>query len=66
MEFVNGMNNAKGDAIINQKSKLQPVEHLFDDPDIDPTVYIHSSDEEMDVQNVTVIENTDRISPVTV
>jgi hypothetical protein len=57
LEFIKGNNNAKGDAVINQKSKLQAVEDLFESPDSDPTVCIES-DEEMDVQNNTVIENS--------
>ncbi|EFA03585.1 protein nessun dorma [Tribolium castaneum] len=67
MEFISGDNNAKGDAVINQKSKLKPIENLFENPDSDPTICV-DSDEEMDTLQTTVIENNcdGRSSPATI
>lgn len=44
-----GSGNIYGNVIIHQKSKLVPVENLFADPDLDPTL-IDSNDEEMDCE----------------
>ncbi|RZB77468.1 SHC SH2 domain-binding protein 1 [Asbolus verrucosus] len=68
MEFIKGNNNLKGDAVINPKPKLKPLEDLFENGDSDPTICV-DSDEEMDTQhNETVIENVcnGRASPATV
>ncbi|KAJ8950508.1 hypothetical protein NQ318_015252 [Aromia moschata] len=45
-ESISGINNTKGDVIINSKCKIKPVEDLFSDPDFDPTM-IESSDEDI-------------------
>lgn len=67
MEFIKGDNNAKGDAGINKKIKLTPLEHVFD-TDSETVCNESEDDEEMDTHETTVIENVEngRSSPATV
>lgn len=51
---MKGSNNGYGNVAIYQKSKLVPIDNLFSNPDLDPTL-IDSDDEDMDCGK-TVIE----------
>lgn len=68
-EFVNGMNNGKGDVLINHATQINAIEDLFSK--CDPTASLEPSDEDMedDVSgdiDQTVIECNRNISPVTI
>lgn len=54
VESTSGSGNGYGNVAILQKSKLVPIDDLFSNPDLDPTV-IESGDEDMDCGK-TVIE----------
>lgn len=72
-EFVNGMNNGKGDVLINRTSQINAIKDLFSKGD--PTIS-EPSDEDMafddDCKDIgsefdrTVIESNRNISPVTI
>nr|XP_023023286.1 protein nessun dorma [Leptinotarsa decemlineata] len=48
---VTGTNNAKGDVMILKKQQLKPVEDLFANPDLDPTIIESDSDEDTLLEN---------------
>lgn len=63
MEDVIGKNNNKGDAIINHKIKLEPIQDLFSG--------VNSSEDEMDtcsneINNTVIENNINIVSPQTV
>ncbi|KAF2904720.1 hypothetical protein ILUMI_01457 [Ignelater luminosus] len=66
---VIGEHNGKGDVLINTKSKLQPINDLFSNSQLNTARICESSDEEMELNNSvehnsTVIENTTTVEIV--
>ncbi|CAH1118055.1 unnamed protein product [Phaedon cochleariae] len=47
LENIQGTNNMKGDAAIMRKEKLKPVEDLFSNPNLDPTIIDSDDNEEI-------------------
>ncbi|KAL3282771.1 hypothetical protein HHI36_005938 [Cryptolaemus montrouzieri] len=76
-ELVSGINNGKGDVVINRTSQVKAIEDLFCS-NRDPTVSADLSEEDMltedetggwtvnNEMNKTVVENLQNISPATV
>ncbi|CAH0553556.1 unnamed protein product [Brassicogethes aeneus] len=62
VDHITGNNNIKGDVVISQKSKINPIRDLFANPEFDCTICEEGDSEMSDNFNVTVVENN--ISPV--
>nr|CAH7720911.1 unnamed protein product [Callosobruchus chinensis] len=52
---LTGSSNNKGDALVNTRAKLKPVEDLFSNPDFDPTII--ESSEDMDCNATVLVMN---------